>query len=134
MIKRLTLIRPFSYLALLIAFSSCYLEWGGGNSTYIFEIIRVVFVQRATWRDNLSHPIILFGIGAHIMILFSVFWQGSPKWLSLSGRVILAIVVAFVSLIGLVSRNNLMVLRSIPFWLVVIFIFYIERDLKKSQK
>ncbi len=109
-------------LILLIAFNCCYLEWGGNNHAFIFNIYSELFVKERVMQ-NLLHPIILTALLSQLMILFYVLTGSLSKMILKSVVGIYAFIVIFFLVIGLLSKSYLMVLSTIPFF-ITITVFY----------
>ena len=102
-------------VGILIAFSLCYLEWGTGNSAFIFEMEAIVFSKQTNVLDTLFHPAVLLGIAGHVLILISVFGRKHHKTVNLIGILLLSIIVSLILLAGILSRNIKIITSTLPF-------------------
>lgn len=115
-------------LAIIVAFSFCYMEWGGGNSAFVFETERTIFQKDTDLPQTLTHPLVLFGLIGQLLLLVSAFSEGKKrKWFSRIGIGLLSIIVFFVLLAGSLSLNWKEVGSALPFVLLVIVFIWWER-------
>lgn len=109
-------------IGLVLAFFICYMEWGGGNSSFVFQSELQIFTQSESWRDNFAHPIILAGLIGQLILLFAAFKNPPSRKLTWAGILILSPVVLLIFLAGALSLNWKMVVSTLPFLaLVVVF-------------
>lgn len=102
-------------IGLVLAFCICYMEWGGGNSSFVFQSEVQIFTQSESWRDNFAHPIILAGLIGQLILLFAAFKKPPSRKLTWAGILILSPVVLLIFLAGALSLNWKMVLSAFPF-------------------
>ncbi|HNL40093.1 MAG TPA: hypothetical protein PKH43_13180 [Saprospiraceae bacterium] len=91
------------------------MEWGGGNSSFVFQSEYQIFTQSASWRDNFAHPIILAGLLGQLLLLYAAFKKTPSVKLTWAGILILSPVVLLIFLAGALSMNWKMVLSVLPF-------------------
>ncbi len=62
-------------LVVLIIMSSLigYLEWGGGNSAFLFEMEKDVLSKLFTFPNSVIHPLTIFPMLGQVMLLVSLF-------------------------------------------------------------
>lgn len=107
---------------LVIAFFLCYMEWGGGNSSFIFQAEHQILTRSEGWRSNFTHPIILAGLIGQLLLLYCAIRGNASKKLNWLGILILAPVVLIIFLAGALSMNWKMLLSVLPFiGLVILF-------------
>lgn len=107
-------------LAIIIAFSFCYMEWGGGNSAFIFEVEKTIFLKDSDLLQTLTHPLIMFGLIGQLLVLVSAFTEGKKRiWLAWIGMGLLSVIVFFVLLAGALSVNWKVIGSVIPFLMLV---------------
>jgi hypothetical protein len=119
------------FLGLILAFSFCYTEWGGGQSAFIVEMELEFF---ASVRKNLSafgYPLILAGLLGQLGLIYGMMVPKPRFWIIAACLAFLSLVVGFFSLAGLLSLNFKIIGSTIPFWVLVWFWF---RTGKSSQK
>ena len=120
----------FVNFGLLLAFSICYLEWGGGNSSFIFQAEYELFSNRDKLLSSLTHPIILAGLIGQILLLYSAFKKEPNRLLNSIGIVILSPVVLLAFLAGVLSLNFKMIAAALPF--IILSTIYFLKYRKKS--
>ncbi|MBI1226904.1 MAG: hypothetical protein GC192_16855 [Bacteroidetes bacterium] len=115
--------------AIILAFSFCYMEWGGGNSAFIFEVEKTVFQKDTNMLQTLTHPLIMFGLIGQLLLLVCAFTEGKKrKWFAWTGIGLLSIIVFFVLLAGALSMNWKALGSVVPFIaLVCIYIWYFRK-------
>jgi len=110
-------------LGILLAFSICYLEWGGGNSSFIFQAEYELFSNRDKLLSSLTHPIILAGLIGQILLLYSIFSKKPNRWLNTTGILVLSPVVLLALLAGVLSFNWKMIAAALPFVILSVIYF-----------
>jgi len=110
-------------IGLLLAFSICYLEWGGGNSSFIFQAEYELFKKTDNLLSSLTHPLILAGLAGQILLLYSIFSKKPKKMLNTIGILILSPVVLLAFLAGALSLNFKMIAASLPFIILAVVYF-----------
>lgn len=107
------------------------MEWGGGNSAFVFQSEVQIFTQSESWRDNFAHPIILAGLIGQLILLFAAFKKTPSRKLTWAGILILSPVVLLIFLAGALSVNWKMVLSVLPF-LALVFLFWRNNRKQKT--
>lgn len=120
-------------LALLIAFSICYLEWPPNNSMFIFMAEYEIFANEKNWVSNFTHPIIIVGFLAQLILLYCVFNKNASHKLNSIGVLLLTPLVLLFFVIGLLSFNSKIALSSLPY-LALTFIYFYWHKKTASQK
>lgn len=98
-----------------------YLEWGAGNSSFLFqaeyEVLRKLFT------DPLSavHPFTLIPLLGQVLLLATMFQKKPSRWLTIIGIVCLSLLLLLMFLIGLISFNFKILLSTVPFMVTGIF-------------
>ncbi len=106
-----------------------YLEWGAGNSAFLFqaeyEVLRKLFT------DPLSavHPFTLIPLLGQVMLLATMFQKKPSRWLTIIGIVCLSLLLLLMFLIGIISFNFKILLSTVPF--IITAILSIKEALKK---
>jgi hypothetical protein len=115
-------------IALLAAFSLCYMEWGGNNSACIAQIeFDVLFRKTTNWQSLLSHPITLMGLLGQLGILISSFRIPKQNLIHIICSIMLSLVVALILLAALLSANIKMIASTAPFILLLLF-YYLRKE------
>jgi len=116
-------------LALLIAFQFCYLEWPPNNSMFIYEGEAKIFFMTDKWMDNFTHPVILLGLLAQILLLLGAVIANFNKRLNSLGVILLGALVLLFFVVGALSGNFKIILSTLPYLVLVVYYF---RILKKK--
>jgi hypothetical protein len=116
-------------LVVLIIISSLigYLEWGGGNSAFLFEMEKDVLSKLFTFPNSVIHPLTIFPILGQVMLLVSLFRDPLNKKLVYWGIALIAILLLFILFIGLLELNWKIIVCSLPFALVTGMFIYLNR-------
>lgn len=110
-------------IALLVAFLICYLEWPPHNSMFIFQAEYEIFSKTKSLFDNLTHPIILTGLIAQLLLLIAALKNNFNKKFNTLGVVLLGIVVLFFLFVGILSANLKISISTLPFLAVATLYF-----------
>ena len=119
-------------LGLLLAFSICYMEWGGGNSAFVFQAEYELFRTADKLLSSLTHPLILAGLIGQVLLLYSVFSKKPNRWLNTIGVLILSPVVLLVLLAGALSLNWKVIAAALPF-VILSVIYFGSRPIRFSK-
>lgn len=117
-------------LGVLLSFLFCYLEWGKGNSEFIFQMEYEVFAKNAN-SDSFFHPLILLPFLGQILLVISVFNVKPMKRLTILGILLLGILVLLIVLAGSLSSNYKMVVSTFPF--IIFSILYLVVSKKQNH-
>jgi hypothetical protein len=107
--------KKVAIFCLFASFFLCYLEWGGGNSAFIFEMEYAILFQRGNKLDTFSHPLVLAPFLGQLMVLITLFQKQPSKRMLWAGLVLMGILVLFLVLAGALSRNLTALLSTLPF-------------------
>jgi hypothetical protein len=111
-------------LAIVLAFSMCYSQWGKDQSAFIGSMEYEIFFNPALRNSNtLSHPIIIAGFLGQLALLLASFPLKYAKHLHLISCGLLSIVPFIILLAGCLSRNVYMILSTIPFCTLVLLYY-----------
>lgn len=101
-------------IALLVTSLLCYLEWGGGNSGFLFQLEYELFKQ-----DDLvhsfTHVMVLAPLAGQLLLLLTVFQKIPGRRLTATGIGLLSVLVLMIFLVGILSLNYKIVLSTLPF-------------------
>ena len=108
---------PIRYinLGLVLAFSICYMEWGQGQSAFVFQGAYEVFAQSKNLLSSLTHPLILGGFAGVLILLYCATKAAPNKTLNMAGLLVLGPVVLLILLAGSLSMNWKSILSTLPF-------------------
>jgi len=116
-------------IGLLIGFLIGYLEWGQGNTAFIFEVEYDLLFRKANILESITHPVIIFGLTGQIFLLISVFRRN--RWINLIGLLMLGAVMLLILLGGLLTLSIPTILSAIPFLFCAVMYFITLRRMKK---
>ena len=108
-----------------------YLEWGGENHAFLFEVELEIISKFFTNPVDLLHPFILLPLFGQIMLLIAVFQKASAKFLTYLGIATLSLLFGFLFIIGIISLNLMILVGSLPF--IIVAIITINYHLKEKQ-
>lgn len=121
-------------LAVIISFSICYMEWGGGNKAFLAEAEYDLLFKQKNFLQSLLHPLILSGLTGQLLILFNAFVPYKRRWLLIAGTIILSAVPAMILLSAVLSMNIKMILSVIPFVIFnIINLRYNKKQLETAR-
>lgn len=95
-----------------------YLEWGGGNTIFLFQAEQQIFVKLFQDPLSVAHPFTLLPLFGQLILLFTLFQRSPGRILTLMGLGCLSILLSFMFLIGLISFNFKILVSTVPFLVV----------------
>ena len=116
--------RRVQFLLLLSSFSLAYMEWGGGNHCFVFELQAKVFSEPGQFVSNFTHPLILAGFLGQLILLIATF---NPLirfgWIVVA-IILLGVPILLIFLSGILSSNAKIIFSCLPFmglamWVIV---------------
>jgi hypothetical protein len=115
---------------LLLAFSICYMEWGGDQSAFVFEAQYQIVTGPTGGIDTFTHPIVIGALTGQLLLLVYAFRSTPRPLVAWVGVAILSPVVLLI-LIGNVLSNNLKPVASVlPFVALTIVLWRHGRRLR----
>lgn len=118
-------------LNLLVVLTSLlgYLEWGPGNSAFLFqaewEVLRRLFSEPLA----VIHPFTLLPLLGQVLLFVTLFQQEASRPLTFIGIACLGVLLLLMVFIGAISLNYKIFLSTIPF--IVTAVFAIREARKK---
>lgn len=119
-------------LALLIAFLICYLEWPPNNSMFVYMAEYEIFNNKKNWVSNFTHPLILVGFIAQLLLLYSIINKNTSHKLNSIGILLLTPLVLLFFVVGILSFNIKITLSTLPYLILVVFYFYWHKKQNKK--
>jgi len=119
--------KRFINLGLLIAFLFCYLEWPPNNSTFIFQGEYEIFTNTKNWVSNFTHPLILLGLIAQLILIYAFISPKVNTKLNHLGVIILTPIVLLFFVVGLLSFNFKIMGSTLPFLALVVYYIVLTR-------
>ena len=107
-----------------------YLEWGKGNSSFLFQTEWEILSKIASDPISILHPFTVLPIAGQILLLITVFQNAPSKQLTYFGIACLSLLLLMMFGIGLMSLNLKIVGSTIPFMAVA---FLAIRQLRKES-
>jgi len=105
-------------LLLIITSLAGYLEWGGGNSAFLFEaeaeVLSKIFIDPA----SVVHPFTLLPMVGQLILLITLFQQKPGRLLTWTGLSGIGILLVFMFVIGILSLNLKVAFSAVPFLVV----------------
>jgi hypothetical protein len=111
--------KPFILLLLLTSLFG-YLEWGGGNSQFLFQMEAEVLKKLWTNPKEALHPFTVLPLIGQILLLVALFQKKPRPGMVFTAAMCIGLLLAFVLAIGLMSKNWKVIACSVPFFAVAI--------------
>lgn len=110
------------HLGLVLASLLGYLQWGRGNSMFLFQAEGEVLVKLFTKPAEVFHPLTVLPMLGQLMLLITVFQEKPSKILTWSGIVALSSLLALMLVIGFMDMNPSIIVSVLPFFVLVFFV------------
>ncbi len=98
-----------------------YLEWGQGNSSFLFQAEAEVIVKLFLDPVSVLHPFTLLPMFGQVLLLITLFQKFPSKTLTYIAIGCLGLLLLFVFIIGLMSLNVKIFSSTIPFLICTFF-------------
>ncbi|MBL7865477.1 MAG: hypothetical protein JNK10_11400 [Cyclobacteriaceae bacterium] len=118
-------------LLLIITSLAGYLEWGGGNSAFLFEAEAEVLSKIFTDAASVVHPFTLLPMVGQLLLLITLFQKKPGRLLTWTGLFGIGILLVFMFVIGIMSLNIKVALSTIPFLAVAVLTI---RHYRRAQR
>jgi len=99
-----------------------YLEWGEGQSSFIFQSEWEVLKKIHEDPLSIIHPFILLPIAGQILLIVDILKKNHGKKLSLIAIVLMSLLYLMILFIGFLEMNYKMLLSTLPFIIFSIMI------------
>ncbi|WP_324215039.1 hypothetical protein [Flavobacterium sp.] len=119
-------------LSLLITFLFCYLEWPPNNSMFVFQGEYEIFTNTKNWVSNFTHPLILLGLLAQLILIYAVINPKINTKLNHLGVAVLTPIVLLFFVVGLLSFNFKIMASTLPFLILVVY-YVVQAKRKQLQ-
>lgn len=119
-------------IALLVAFSICYLEWGKNMSTFVFQVEYDVLFRNTKDAETFGHPVILSALLGQLLLVFSAIHR--IKWVNHLGVIFLSLIVFIFLLSGVLSLNLKIIASVLPFLVLAITYFVHSKRIHKKKR
>jgi hypothetical protein len=121
-------------LLLIITSLLGFLEWGGNNRSFLFQVEATLLSKIFTDPASVMHPLTILPLLGQIALLATLFQRTPNKKLSYIGIGCLGILLGWMFVIGWVSLNFKIILSTIPFLVVAIFTIRHYRENKEEPR
>lgn len=111
--------KPIILLLLLTSLIG-YLEWGGDNNGFLFEIETVVWKKLWSNPGEALHPFTILPMLGQGLLLVALFQKKPNRWLTIAGLVCLSTIMLMVFVIGALTLNWKIILCSLPFMVTAV--------------
>lgn len=120
-------IRNIRIFILLIILSSLlgYLEWGGGNRAFLFEMEREVILKMIVSPKSVIHPLTILPILGQLLLIISLWGVSISKKFVYWGIGLIGILFLMILFIGIISFNWKIIVFTLPF-LIFSGLFYFK--------
>ncbi len=102
-------------VCLIITPLFCYLEWGGGQSSFLYEIEWKLITLKTGDGGTLTHPLVFLPMAGQLLLIINLFRQKPSRKLGIAGILLIAPLVLMILLSGAFSVNARILLSVIPF-------------------
>lgn len=92
-----------------------YLEWGGDNSTFLFQAEILLLSRLLTDASSIMHPFTILPMLGQLVLLYTIFQKRSGRLLTFIGVVGIGILLGFMFIIGVISMHYYTTLSTVPF-------------------
>lgn len=116
---------------IFIAFLFCYMEWGGSNHGFIFQLELELMSDKSKGIESILHPFVLLPLAGQLLLIFSLFQPLTKKWIVLCAILALSVLVLMILFAGLLSLNVKMIASTLPF--IILSVVYVNRHFRKSN-
>lgn len=109
-------------ILLLVSFLFVYLEWGKGQSSFLFQIEWLILSGSKSKASAFIHPFVLIPLGGQIFVLLSLFIKYKATFLTKVGIGLMSVLVLFILLTGCLVFNMRVIVSTLPFILISILL------------
>lgn len=95
-----------------------YMQWGKGNSAFIYDVLHDLITNPETLSASLFHPIIFIPLIGIMFLLITLFQKKPSKILTFIGIGCVSLLLLLIFFIGLLSNQVKMVASALPFILL----------------
>lgn len=108
-----------------------YLEWGGDNSMYLFQMEKDILSKLFSDPASVIHPLIILPLLGQILLIITLFQKQPKKLLTYLGIGGIGLLLFLMLFIGLLQMNARIVLSTLPFLgisVVTLRHYYLKRS------
>lgn len=112
-------------LLLVLTSFAGYLEYGKDSRFFFIQAEAEIFEKLFSNPLSVAHPFVVLPLVGQILLLFTLFQKIPSRRITLIGFWLLAILLGFVFVIGVMGLNAKITLSVVPFWIVgMVMLFY----------
>lgn len=104
-----------------------YLEWGGGNKAFLFEMEMEVISRLFSNPGSIIHPLTILPMIGQLMLIFSLWREPFYKKLAFWGLGLIAILLVFILVVGVISLNWKIMVSVVPFLILSGMFYFLNR-------
>ena len=100
-----------------------YLEWGGDQKQFVFEVLGTLASKSITDPLSVLHPLTVLPFLGW-MLLWMAFFQKNPnKWLLYGGMALMSLLMGMLLLVGILAGSFKIIISCLPFFgSVIVFL------------
>ena len=121
-------------LGLLLTSLIGYLEWGSGNSAFLFQAELELLGKLFTDPASAVHPFTLLPLAGQLMLVFTLFQRQPGKWLTLTGLACIGILLVFMFAIGAMTLSWKILISTLPFLVVGVLVIQYHRGYSRRLR
>ena len=122
-------------IAALLIFSLIpYLEWGNENHAFLLEIEIELWKKGLENPYEIFHPLILLPFAGQLILIFTLFKKEPKIRMIQFGAMLVALLVFFIFLSGVLSKNLKMIPFSLPYLVFCVLVFLRGRQNQKIDR
>lgn len=121
-------------LLLGLIFTSLFgrLEWGTDQRIFLFEAEWQVLLKLMSDPFAVAHPFVLLPLAGQALLLVALLMPLPPNWVINVAMGMLAVLLGFMAVIGIISLNWRILLSTMPFLtLCVLTVLHLRNDAKR---
>ncbi len=120
--------------ALILTSVIAYLEWGGGNNTFLLNGEIDVIKKLFTDPSKAIHPFTIIPLIGQIILLFTLFQKQPAKWLTFTGMGCIGLLLLFIFFIGLLGGNVKILFSTLPFVITCVLTAFFYWKQQRANK
>lgn len=105
---------------LFISFFFGYLEWGNGNTAFVYEGFLEVISNAKRLESNFTHPLIVLPLIGQIIFLSGTFKKTLKNQWFVGALILTGLLFVMILLAGVLSMNSKIIISCLPYLLFAI--------------
>jgi hypothetical protein len=113
-----------------------YLEWGGDQAMFLFQVEREVLVKLFINPLAVIHPFVVIPLAGQMILFLTLFQKQPDRRLSLAGVSGIGFFMLFILFIGIISMNFKICLSVMPFLIIALMLIFqtVKKGNNTSEK